>query len=439
MSASGLESWLQQADAHEGGATSNTAAAPRGGASSGGSREYVLNFASLPGIVFVVLLLDFFDKYRSFGLTSVQFLYMTNEFGMSDEETGYLQGLEGTVKVVFAILGSFVTDAIGVRRTALLALSVSLLSRGLITFIQNKSVLYFSYLLLTPFGDAILQAGLYTVGLKKLSPPSLRPLVFGVQYATFNFAGAAGDTLVGHLRSKPDRHFFGETWTGTRQFLLTTWLAILIAWVLAYKFLEDVTVVDPTDPEEAVEGGIAVTIPPDTLATYRAANPAARGATGKMVASAGGGRNLLSRWREWRKEATRRYVQLPTPMRTDGALTKVQARARENGWAEAVRWLVSVFCADLAVVGRLRALWRVLLFNFAVSWVALQWTFSASVMGVFIERNFGEQAPIYLIHSINLWGCLLFPPLVAALVSNFRSCSSVPAGPQHAQSVSPPS
>ena len=49
---------------------------------------------------------------------------------------------------------------------------------------------YFAYLLLTPFGDAVLSAGLYTVGLKKMTTPRLRPLAFAVQYQVFNAAGA---------------------------------------------------------------------------------------------------------------------------------------------------------------------------------------------------------------------------------------------------------
>ena len=119
------------------------------------------------------------------------------------------------------------------RKTALIALSVSLCSRGLITFVQSRTVLYFACVTLTPFGDAVLSAGLYTVGLKKLTPPSLRPIAFAVQYATFNFSGAVGDTLVDYLRSKPDIQILGSTYTGTRQFLVTTWLAILVALMIA--------------------------------------------------------------------------------------------------------------------------------------------------------------------------------------------------------------
>jgi hypothetical protein len=200
-----------------------------------------------------------------------------------------------------------------------------------------------------------------------------------------------------------------------------------------------VTVIDPEDPEETAEGGIAIVVPADQMEVYHAAavvaaaaaaaaqdqegaaclNPAAAALSAaadpphSTVSS-----NPVSRALAWRRRATVRYVQLPTPLRTEGAMAKLRARARERGCSDALRWSASVLVADLAVVVRLRSLWRVLLFNFAVSWVSLQWVFSAAIMGVYLERNFGEETPIYLIHSINLWGCLLFPPIVAALTGS---------------------
>ena len=69
---------------------------------------------------------------------------------------------------------------------------------------------------------------------------------------------------------------------------------------------------------------------------------------------------------------------------------------------------------------RLRALWRVVLFSVAVFGVAKQWSEGEQLMPAFLERRFGEGVPIYTIHSINLWGCLLLPPLVAARTSDLE-------------------
>ena len=37
----------------------------------------------------------------------------------------------------------------------------------------------------------------------------------------------------------------------------------------------------------------------------------------------------------------------------------------------------------------------------------MNWTASEMIMPPFLERNFGEQTPIYTVQSINLFGCLI--------------------------------
>ena len=54
---------------------------------------YVLQFFALPSQVFVILLLEFLNSYRNFGLRFVQYQYINNEFSMGDIETGSLLGI----------------------------------------------------------------------------------------------------------------------------------------------------------------------------------------------------------------------------------------------------------------------------------------------------------------------------------------------------------
>ena len=51
-------------------------------------RESLLRFLLLPSQVGIVLLLEFLNSFRSFGLRFVQYNYITNEFGISDTKTG---------------------------------------------------------------------------------------------------------------------------------------------------------------------------------------------------------------------------------------------------------------------------------------------------------------------------------------------------------------
>ena len=72
--------------------------------------------------------------------------------------------------------------------------------------------------------------------------------------------------------------------------------------------------------------------------------------------------------------------------------------------------------AKLLLFFSLRSTWRVLVFRFSRHRaIAMNWTFSEMIMPPFLERRFGESIPIYTIQSINLFGCLIFPPIVGAI------------------------
>ena len=109
----------------------------------------------------------------------------------------------------------------------------------------------------SPFGEAVLGTGIYTVALKKLTPPRLRPLAFAVQYASFNFSGALCDFVIDSLRMQDDTILFGARFSGLRIFIFTTWLAVVAALLVVVFWVHDYTVIDPNDPE-VVEGGVAL-------------------------------------------------------------------------------------------------------------------------------------------------------------------------------------
>lgn len=187
---------------------------------------YVLQFFALPNQVFVILLLEFLNSYRNFGLRFVQYQYINNEFSMGDIETGSLLGIKSTMDIVFGIIGSLATDAFGVRKTAIAALLMSVVGRGIFTFARSSWWLWLASMTFSPFGEAVLGTGIYTVALKKMTPPKLRPLAFAVQYASFNFSGALCDVMIDYLRMQDDREVFGMRFSGLRTFIFTTVRAV---------------------------------------------------------------------------------------------------------------------------------------------------------------------------------------------------------------------
>jgi len=91
-------------------------------------------------------------------------------------------------------------DLHGVRRTAIAALWVSAVSRGILTFCRSRGMLMVGLIALAPFGEAVLSTGIYTVALKKLTTPETRGLAFGIQYGIFNLAGGLADLVADALR-----------------------------------------------------------------------------------------------------------------------------------------------------------------------------------------------------------------------------------------------
>jgi hypothetical protein len=188
-------------------------------------RDNCVAFTALPNSVRLVLLLVFLNSFRSFGLRFVQQLYLTNEFGLDDLEAASLLGTSASLHVAFGLIGAVLTDAIGVRRVALTALSISVVGRGLLAFGRSRTAIYAAFYLFSPAGEALLATGLYRVALKKLTTPKTRAFAFAVEYATFNLSGALADVCIDAFRRHGDATIFAETYTPTRQFLVLTFVS----------------------------------------------------------------------------------------------------------------------------------------------------------------------------------------------------------------------
>ncbi|KAH8048283.1 hypothetical protein JL721_11987 [Aureococcus anophagefferens] len=274
-------------------------------------------FLALPPQIFLVLFLVFLNSFQGFGIRFVRYQYLTNEYGFSDKAAASLLGVQATLNLFFAGVGAVLTDAVGVRRCAMVAMSVSIVGRALswplggrgrcpvagtmclercpIKRVSSQVAPRALRELPRPRArrrEALLSVGIYRVSLKKLTTPRTRAFAFAVEYATFNLSGALADVLIDALRRRPDAVIGGATFTGTRLFLVATFFVLLASWVVAFFGLRDETVTDADDPEEG-------------------AAPAAGSPKQRARAYAGGAWSPRA-WLAWRREETRRYVVSPT-------------------------------------------------------------------------------------------------------------------------------
>ena len=79
--------------------SSSSSPSPSDASAPGCWRESVLRFLLLPRQIGIVLLLEFLNSFRSFGLRFVLYNYVTNEFGIGDAKAGALLGVKGFVDI----------------------------------------------------------------------------------------------------------------------------------------------------------------------------------------------------------------------------------------------------------------------------------------------------------------------------------------------------
>ncbi len=332
-------------------------------------RDNLVAFTALPNSVRLVLLLVFLNSFRSFGLRFVQQLYLTNEFGLDDLEAASVLGTSASLHVAFGLIGAVLTDAIGVRRVALTALSISVVGRGLLAFGRSRTAIYAAFYLFSPAGEALLATGLYRVALKKLTTPKTRAFAFAVEYATFNLSGALADVCIDGFRRRGDVTLGDQVLTPTRQFLVLTFVVVCASWLLVTLHLRDESVV------EADDGSPVASAPPPQDWS-------------------------LTAWRAWQtREAARQAA-------------SIRVVASHAGGRPSAKW------SDVIATLRTREIWRVVAMSLAVFGVAKQWTEVDQLLPPFPERQFGEGGGIFLVHSTGMWGCFLLPPVVAAFTSD---------------------
>ena len=276
------------------------------------------------------------------------------------------------------------------------------------------------------------------MALKKLTTPLTRPLAFALSYSAFNLAGGLADVLIDAFRGKLDDASVGAgslplgllagVYTPVRQFVVLTWVVLLLTWVIAYCLLEDLTVIeiDACDPEEDGGEGGGRRRAARRVGGGRASLPRRerrrrrriRGDAGGMVRS-----RLLRRWfpNQYRAldyfgnndetndpatiggatagAAAARRRRLPDYKMHKTIYNNTRAKGGGEGGASSssLRFRVASFIYRVVIILRMRATWRVMVFGFATSTIAMNWTASEMVLPAFLERRFGELTPIYII------------------------------------------
>lgn len=329
--------------------------------------------------------------------------------------------------VVFGFMGAMFVDWIGVRTTAIMALSVAAVSRGVLAFCRSRDSMVLALLFLAPFGEAVLSTGIYTVALKKLTTPANRSFAFSLQYGIFNLAGALADvaadalrthdvTLPAWLPSSVVELAGGKYWSGLRVHVFITWLAVLAALAVVIALLHDSVVVPigntspasaaPFDTPHCSSSPPLLTIS-EIAALHHRATPAEK-ARGFVVTRAPRTKALPP-------------SHAPSPIIGRANLKALQTATSPSSWLSAASGAAKRVFENVRSLCVLRDFWRALWLSLCLVALSKQWGDMDQLLPAFLERHYGATAPIYTIHSINMWVCMLGPSLVASLTGHLEA------------------
>eukprot|EP00956_Cyclotella_meneghiniana_P015366 scaffold23447_cov41-Cyclotella_meneghiniana.AAC.1 len=194
-------------------------------------------------------------------------------------------------------------------------------------------------------------------------------------------------------------------YTPMRQFVVLTWLVLVLTFVIAYFHLEDLSVVDPDDNNsDCCENHARDDNDDNAEETSGIFNQTTTAPTDAVPATPLIELQVLKRWFPNEKMFhSEDECESPVPGTSFGVQSTATTRLPNY---------------KVLSILRLKNTWIVILFGFLTMTVGMNWTASEIVLPAFLERRFGETIPIYSIQSINLIMCLIFPPLLASLTAD---------------------
>ena len=135
-------------------------------------------FLNLPIECFVILLIELINTLRSVAGGTSQYQFLINsEYAMDELEVSTFMSSVSLWHSLVGLITAPLVDTCGVRRIALLGLSLASLKQFVMATSASRSAL----LILFVPGDELLAVAVYSIALKQLTTPATRPIAFAVQ------------------------------------------------------------------------------------------------------------------------------------------------------------------------------------------------------------------------------------------------------------------
>jgi len=197
-----------------------------------------------------IQIVNFVDLTAYFAMIAVLTLFLTDNIGMTEEISGYTVGSFTAIITIALLFTGFWTDILGIRKAAILGMTLQGLPRFGIVFCgffpetPYAGWIVAGLLIPTAFGAAMTQT-VYQAANKRFSTKESRGASFNLWYLVMNMGGVAGGLLIDVIRKQLELDI---TWILV--FAIFSWLLSL---VVIIGFIRDQDARDADENEEKDE------------------------------------------------------------------------------------------------------------------------------------------------------------------------------------------
>uniref|UniRef100_A0A7S1THG9 Major facilitator superfamily (MFS) profile domain-containing protein n=1 Tax=Compsopogon caeruleus TaxID=31354 RepID=A0A7S1THG9_9RHOD len=182
-----------------------------------------------PRELWIIYAMKFLSSYSYFSFALVLTLFLTEEYGMSDQAAGWVYGMYGVMSTISGVVCGWIIDSMGVRWSLAVGALVGTVTRLFLAFTGSKtltvSLLYTALPLSESLGIPIM-----TIGIKRYTNASNRTYAFSFFYSVMNLAALVAGPLVDLLRRvfKGGLTVGGDSYSALRLVLITSALATFV-------------------------------------------------------------------------------------------------------------------------------------------------------------------------------------------------------------------
>ena len=325
-----------------------------------------------PRELYLVYLMKLLESYGYFSFSLIMVLFLSDEFGQTDAQAGWVYGLFGMMITLYGLCVGVLIDNFGVRKSLILGSVLLLISRFSAMLTTSMGLMYVNLFFLMPLGTA-LGIPVLATAIRRYTTADSRAVAFGLFYAAMNVAallsGPAADLLRGAFAC--GAWISGVHLSAHRLLLLSSVVTTAAMLAIAILGVREIEIVDSGggggEPASSGGGG-------GSASSGSGGGASSGGGGGSASSGSGGGAHAIAAF---------------TPR-------------RGSPWAIAKE------------IGRTSRFWRFLLLVVLLVAVRLIFRHLDATLPKYLLRSHGPSVPYGLIYAINPALIIVLVPLVSA-------------------------